>query len=274
MSFSTYNSFTSNIMRSTIKSTIRSFNSKATNLISDANGVYGVELLNSGYTGAIFNIRRSSDSSVADFYDTNSMLQNSSGTSLTNWLSGATAYVIIWYDQSSTGNNATQTNTNLQPVYDLTNLYVNFKGNRYFILPDSTVPVGNTNYTVTIKHDNNINTDSGGWLGGGLPKSNDMLAFRTYTGAYFSYWYDTNNSFRGGTVANNNIVTFSYDGTNQYQYVNKILQKQAAISNRNTTGSNNNIGVTNGSEYLNGALRYMYIYPRNLSSNERLLIEK
>jgi len=81
---------------------------------------YSCRLINPFYTGAIFNIRRSSDNVTSDFYTdfTQSFVGTSStgGTSLTSWLNGATGYVTKWYDQSGYANNAVQATNANQPT--------------------------------------------------------------------------------------------------------------------------------------------------------------
>jgi hypothetical protein len=239
--------------------------------LPSANGIYGVKLLNDEYTGAIFNIRRGSDNATDDFFYTNSTLTNSSGTTLTTFLSGSIAYITIWYDQSSKGNNGTQNNPTLQPIYDPINLYVDFKPNRNFSLPDGTVPFGNLNYTVAIKH-NSIG-NGGTWLCSGTYTTNQNNCFRTNGAQYFNYWFGY--GFNSGTYAVGNNVIFQYDGTTVSCYVNS----QFNASNtpgvlRKSTNIDNFIGARPGNaEPLNGELYYMYIYDSALSSVQRSQIE-
>lgn len=65
----------------------------------------------------VFRLRRSSDNALQDFYTdcVQSYLStgpDNSGTSFEAWVGGGTAYVHTWYDQSGTGNNATNTANN------------------------------------------------------------------------------------------------------------------------------------------------------------------
>jgi hypothetical protein len=58
-------------------------------------------------------------SSTQDFYADrlgNLLTAPVTGQSLANWLGGATGYVTTWYDQSGSGNHATQATTANQPV--------------------------------------------------------------------------------------------------------------------------------------------------------------
>ena len=86
---------------------------------SGASIAYSVRLLSSTYSGALVEIRRSSDSAVKDFYpDSNNELsltsEDGSGTSLSTWIGSNDGFIRTWYDQSGNTNNATQTTTSKQ----------------------------------------------------------------------------------------------------------------------------------------------------------------
>ena len=242
-----------------------------------AKGIYGVKLLNDKYTGAIFNIRRGSDNVTEDFFYTNSTLSNSSGTSLSTFLSGSIAYITIWYDQSLKGNNGTQTNLTLQPIYNPTNLYVDFIPNRTFTLPDGTVPFGNSDYTITIKHNVIDVKNLGTWLSSGTFAKLQSNNFRmTGNGEYFNYWFDDpGTKSTSSAYAVGNTITYQYDGTNVRCYVNLQLNSTSTPSVlRRTTSINNLIGARqNNGEPLNGQLYYVYIYDYPLTQIQRSKIE-
>jgi hypothetical protein len=73
---------------------------------------YGVRLLNANYFGPCVQVRRSSDNATKDFFaDVDGNLGDAylgNGESLATWLEGATAAVVTWYDQSGSGNHATE----------------------------------------------------------------------------------------------------------------------------------------------------------------------
>ena len=86
---------------------------------SNVQAVYSYRQI--GGTGLVFNVRRSSDSSTTDVYaDTSGNLTIPGGTTLTSWLSGATAYVATWYDQSGFGFHLTQGTAANQPTLSTT----------------------------------------------------------------------------------------------------------------------------------------------------------
>ncbi|TRX37771.1 FG-GAP-like repeat-containing protein [Flavobacterium restrictum] len=74
---------------------------------------YSLRKLSSTYTGKAIQVRRSSDNTVQDIgFDANGGLDTAT---LTTFVGSSSGYVAKWYDQSVNGNEATQTNTALQP---------------------------------------------------------------------------------------------------------------------------------------------------------------
>ena len=68
-------------------------------------------------TGLVFNVRRSTDNATIDVYaDTNGVMTVVGGQTLSAWLSGGTAYVATWYDQSGFGFHLTQATSANQPT--------------------------------------------------------------------------------------------------------------------------------------------------------------
>jgi hypothetical protein len=63
-------------------------------------------------------VRRSSDSVTADIYADpfGTKLSLINGVKYESWLTGATGYVVTWYDQSGNGRHMTQPTTSMQPV--------------------------------------------------------------------------------------------------------------------------------------------------------------
>jgi len=90
-------------------------------------GCYSVRLVIPTYTGPVFQLRRSSDNVFQTFYtdDTQSYLttgSNNTGTTYSSWIGANTAYISVWYDQSSNSRNASNVNNNTtQPNISLQN---------------------------------------------------------------------------------------------------------------------------------------------------------
>jgi hypothetical protein len=201
------------------------------------------------------------------------------GQSLANWLGGATGYVTTWYDQSGT-NHATQDTAALQPKIDLVNKQIDFKPSAYFNLPNGTVPFGNTNYTMIVKH-NTINAVWGGIIGSGTyGTTNGVNALEWNSTAYFHYWWG--NDMSGGTLTSGNVVSAKYDNTiGRTLYVNGTSVDTNTNKNRNSTNIQNTIGTdlrgnqgqSGGNRYLNGELYYVFLFGTALSDTDRTLVE-
>lgn len=248
-------------------------------------GAYSLRRLSMYYTGPTINVRRSTDNATSDFYaDGNGNLGqtvDATGTRIGTWLGAATGYVVTWYDQSGAGNHATQTNTALQPTVSQANMWIDFKysdaNGRYMNLPDGTVPGGNGNYTVIVKHGTITGPTSlptnGGWLASGSGATNQANNFRRKADGYWNYWYNVDAGINT-TVTPGNIVTFRYDGANRYGYVNTTAATSVTAStNRNATTINNRIGTTIVNEHMNGEMYFLYIFDTSLSDADRIIAE-
>lgn len=85
-------------------------------LLSDYPGAsvgYSLRLLRAAYTGSLVTVRRSSDNATQGFNET--QINGSGAGSLTTFCSATNGFVTTWHDQSGNGNNATQSDTSLQP---------------------------------------------------------------------------------------------------------------------------------------------------------------
>jgi hypothetical protein len=201
------------------------------------------------------------------------------GQPLANWLGGATGYVTTWYDQSGKGNHATQTTAALQPKIDLVNKQIDFKPSAYFNLPNGTVPFGNTNYTMIVKH-NTINSTYAGIIGSGTYGTTNGVNALEWNGTiYDQYWWG--NDMSGGTLTSGNIVTAKYDNTfGRTLYVNGSSVATNTNKNRNSTDIQNTIATdlrgnqsAGTSRPLNGELYYVFLFNTALSDTDRTLVE-
>ena len=83
----------------------------------NAAAAFSLRALNSNYTGPLVRVRRASDNAEQDVFATYDGELNVNA--LATFCAGTNGFVVRWYDQSSNGNNATQTTTSLQPkIYD------------------------------------------------------------------------------------------------------------------------------------------------------------
>ena len=129
-------------------------------------GCYSVRLVVPTYTGPVFQLRRSSDNVLQTFYTDSiqsylSTSINNSGTSYSSWIgTGNTAYVTVWYDQSTNAINASN------PVNGTTQPNINYQYGKYVIqnitanLTNLTMTTGIIPYTI-FSHFYNTNTNHG-----------------------------------------------------------------------------------------------------------------
>jgi hypothetical protein len=94
---------------------------------ANCSAAFSLRLLKANYTGPMVNVRRGSDNATLDFYGN---IYGNLGTSpggkgqgLTDWLGGATGFLVTWYDQSGySGRDLTQATTITQPVITATSI--------------------------------------------------------------------------------------------------------------------------------------------------------
>jgi hypothetical protein len=247
---------------------------------SAARGVYTLYRANSTYSGATIKLRRSSDNAVSDFYaDIYGNLgtsANATGTSFSSWIGSSTAYVDTWYDQSGSGNHATQSTTANQPVYNGTlKLIDSLNSSSLFLnMPSGTVPTGTLNapYSFVFKH-GTVNNNSGAFIGAGTWSNNQSNTIRAANEiAYHNYWYG--NDFSLGTPSQRvtgNTVTVTYNGSLHNGYINNTLSN----TNSNHTGGTTAAGQqylfrSPGGEYLNGQMYSVFIFGAALSDADRM----
>ena len=232
--------------------------------------VYATYRASFSYTGPTFQLRRSNDSAVVNFYaDSNGNLGQSvggTGVSLASWLGTSTAYVAVWYDQSGNGRHATQTTTSLQPIYSMQFNFVDFKTSAWMNMPTSSVPSGDGVYSWLARH-NNIYNSNGGIFGIGNNANLQSINPRCNGGSnYCVYWYGNDICF--GSYAIGNIVAETYDLSNRRAYVNGVLQLTQASSSRNGGRSIGYLGATTNDAVIDGELFYLFTSSMVLSSSD------
>ena len=268
-------------------------------------GAFACRLVNYNYFGPTVTLRYSTDSGAsytknfyADICGNLGTQYLGTGQSVSSWLSSNSAnttyaYVTKWYNQGMdvSFNCATQYTTSLQPVYDVSNGLLNFgynggtfgvnapSTNYQLNLPDTAFPLGDSSYTITIKHGymnslTNVGIWEGGATGGASGSANILITQTTYIN---DWWNGGVASF--GTPTANNVVTVKYTtggGTNSHMgYINGTSYVLNTTSTRNQLSGSNFIGYSPGSSSnnFNGQLYYMYILNNAVSDADRQLIE-
>ena len=246
---------------------------------SAAKGIYALYRANSTYTGATIKLRRSSDNAVSDFYaDVYGNLTDATGNSFSSWISISTAYVDTWYDQSGSGNHATQSTTNLQPVYNGTLKLLDFSNSSFLNMGTASagpIPTGTLNapYTFVTRHGAPGSIPSGGGIvvAGGNTASSQLNGIGFFPN-YGNYWYG-NDLHNIGTPVSGNTFVAKYDGTNRTCYINNNMAITAAGSGYTaSSGYQQYIGKdARGAEtQFTGQLYTLYIFNTSLSDSDRM----
>jgi hypothetical protein len=238
-----------------------------------AKGIYGLKALFTS-PALVINVRNGSTNATSDFYaDTAGNLTTISGTTISSWLSGATGYITTWYDQSTAGNHATQVLQASQPKIDYANNQIDFKTSAFFDLPNGTVPSGNSNYTIVLKHNTFGSSSQSALIHSGTQGTQNFVnAIEINSGNYLNFWWA--NDLFGGAAVTGTIVTAKYDNTvGRTMYKNGSQSGSDAQTTRNSTTINNLIAKDPRSVYLNGELYYVAIFNAALSDADRTIVE-
>ena len=250
-------------------------------------GLFACKWVNNNYTGPILKLRNAS--TTQDFYIDKTgtaigMAIGGTGTSLTTWLSGATAYVETWYDQSlqATPKHANQTNTTLQPTYDITSKSINFTTSSYLII-DSTnstlLSDGKVPFTLVYQSALSANLSSASYptiFTTGLQNSNNNALYSTISNINLANTFYGNNLVYNRTPTNNEVVTYSYDGTTRRIYLNNNLMTSDTPTAMNliNTGGKSYIGFfEGGANKFTGNISFLFLNNTLLSDANRQIME-
>lgn len=182
--------------------------------------------INSGYTGALIRLRRSTDNTEQDFGSGLGMGETLDYSAIDTFLSGGTAHVVKWYDQSGQGRDLQQQTASRQPTFDAgatTGRAVKFSGASDVHLSSVTQVSGgffSSGPAVSIHHAMD-NDDNGFCTNMSLSTSphaaGNITYFRTnrYGGNNRFVWRGVQFSPAGsGTTAGNEYSYYNHDGSN------------------------------------------------------------
>ena len=258
------------------------FNQLSPSATSSAVGAFSLRAVNGVSTRAV-NVRNGTTSATQDFYADergNLLTAPVVGTTLQNWLGGATGYVTTWYDQSGRGNHMSCSSIGLQPKIDTTNGWIDFKPSAYFDTSANPsagpVPWDSTkNYTVVCHH-NTIGSTYGGICETFSTDLQSCNEFYKTTTPYVSYWLNVDNEQAGGIYSVDNRVTFKWDGANRYIYINGSLQStqfETSLWVQNSSGTQK-IGYNSFfNQSMNGEMYNIFMFNSALSDVDRTLVE-
>ena len=196
-----------------------------------------------------------------------------------SWIGSSTAYVDTWYDQSGNNFHATQTTTNLQPVYNGTLELLDFSNSSFLNMgtaSEGPIPTATLNapYTFVIKHGATGSVPSDGAVmisgGAGAPDQLNGVQIGIGAGYYSNYWYANDISYTGTVVTGNTIIA-QYDGTTRTGYINNNYINSAASSGYAVTSGQQYIGkeVRGATTQFTGQLYNIFIFGTSLSDSDR-----
>ncbi|NJN53341.1 MAG: LamG domain-containing protein, partial [Anaerolineae bacterium] len=187
-----------------------------------------------------------------------------------------------WADQSGNNNHATQSTGGTQPIYTTSALngqpILQFDGGDDVLnLPNSTVPTGNSPYSVFAL----VNADvlaARGFLGSGnYGTTNQANAFRFGGGGeVINYWWGNDIVTPGGSVAagTNYVLSFIYDATvGREIWINGTSSATNGSIGRNGGAANNTVGKTVGGEFWDGNIVETILYATPLNATTQVLVE-
>jgi len=252
-------------------------------------GAFGVRLLISTYTGPVMQIKAGVSGTPTDFYAPKdgttgvNVLTTSSGTTLAAFLSGTTAYVTIWYDQTGNSNHGVWVGSGSQPqpppsnyfggtvtlptyppTFNTTTNVIDFTNGGYFKLPDSSFPLGNTPYSYiskpTISGFSTSNPDYAIYRGGNWNGNTGNSCMGTiinrlpslqnvFSNAWINNDYYTTTSFKNGQVIADTYIGNTVGTNGRASYYNGLINPtaySAQNAGRSQTVENNYVGGPTG----------------------------
>ena len=176
-----------------------------------------------------------------------------------------------WNDLSVNNNTGTLQNS---PTYSTSNGGIlTFNGSNQYVSfsSPSNIPIGNSNYTISVW----FNASSLGQIGfvgwGGYLNTNQVNALRLSATGFVHYWWGNDLAVNTSLSINTwyNVVA-RFDGTNRQLWLNNVLiGGDTPGSGHNVPNANNlTIGTTNVNEYFNGKISNVEIYNRAISDSE------
>ena len=246
---------------------------------SSAVGAFSLRAVN-GVTAKAVQIKRSSDSATQDFWadsQGNLLTVPIVGTTLANWLSGASGNVVTWYDQTGLGNHATQATAANQPTINLSNVTVSFNGNQWVSNATPTgmfIPLYQNTYSIVTKHRQ--------WTAGGAWGTGNTASFAngTFNGLRWSTGSNYQNFIGGGFLTFGPqpgtypvVATVVNNRTTDIGYINGTQSSTGVVNPTIDPVYSQFIGQAPNGGNMIGELNALFFFKSAISTADRTIVE-
>jgi hypothetical protein len=278
------NQYTSSLPSNSQTSTLYlAINALSSNAQSHCVTAFSTLLVNTNYNGALFQIRRSSDNAVSNvYYDISQKIYKlQDNTHFSVWIGPNTAYVTIWYNQinNSNNNNATQTSTSNQPVFDYTNGKITFiRSSNTYLKPTVSLYTQNNFLFSNVFKQGNITIGGIYQYGYNGPNLQTINQFGVESGGInyiLFYGINQNPNYQryNFSVYNKSVISLINNNINLTSYTNNtIISNQILDKSINFSFNNSRIGnFFDGSSednFLNGELYSLFTFNIDLSTSD------
>lgn len=245
---------------------------------------YSLRRLSARYYGPVVRVRRASDGAMDDFWRGGKIMYNSTRQVLQTWLGSSQGYVHTWYDQSGSGNHATNATPSEQPLiviapdWSPSEFTVRFNGAQS--LAWNGEGIANSDYTVCASAARASSKAFNIFIGGLTNQQNRLLhlGYRsntTMTHAQYSNDYDqTVDGFQYRTGV---TLSVRHSGTlGKNMHINGAFQKSSADTTSLLSYSDARIGVLRTSTttvYYEGDVSEILVVARYITDQERSVID-
>jgi hypothetical protein len=187
--------------------------------------------------------------------------------------------VSIWYDKSGNGRNTSSVVGT--PTYTLGTGIV-FNGSSYYLLPNNTIPFGDSSYSIYVIARVANATGGCGLVGGGVTSTDqELLLFAGSDRFLYNFWYDGNDL--------KNTLTFTVGSTFLFGSLYQSAGNKTAFFNGSAAGSKTptaarsqpntgnvigtNVPTQVGNTILNGSISEILVYNINHTTQQRQITE-
>ncbi|MBL0233291.1 MAG: hypothetical protein IPQ08_06460 [Chitinophagaceae bacterium] len=238
---------------------------------SGAAAAYSLRKLSSSYSGSAIRVRRSSDNTEQDIGFTGCGLDTASLKSFVGTGGADDGFIVKWYDQSGSSNDAYQTSAGNQPQI-MDNGVIFRQGAMPTLKFDGTTDAFSLTSTLAINSDFSVfGVQARSSTGNQLFIFANSATGEPYNAIQFTdgnIYFTSNNTYVGGTDGLTGIrllSSFRNSGAlTLFRNGSSVTGLSGSVSGSTTY---NYIGLRNGSNFANGNISEAIFYPSNKSSD-------